>query len=115
MSTNQLIVVAAFAIVLLSMLLVMVFTLSMLRPWLRGFMGGAPVSVIQLIGMRLRGNPPGLLVDTLLTLRHRGVDASIREVESSYIANKGQVDQPARLASIVEERLRSLRAANADH
>ncbi|WP_425618641.1 hypothetical protein NA78x_002350 [Anatilimnocola sp. NA78] len=62
-------------------------------PWLRAFLGGAPVSMFGLIGMMLRGSPVNLLIDTNLALVHSGkpVKFSIREIESKYIAHRHKI------------------------
>jgi uncharacterized protein YqfA (UPF0365 family) len=106
MTNDQIVVLLVLAVTLLAMLSFAAFMFILLRPWLRAFMAGAPVSILSIIGMRLRGNPPGLLIDTLLALKFRGKTVSIADVERVYLANKGQVHEPARLAGMVEERLR---------
>lgn len=75
------------------------------RVWLRAFLNGGRVSVIDILGMRLRGNPPGLLVDALLVLQHRGVEASLPDVESTYLAHTGMPLSPIELAELVQQRL----------
>ncbi|HUT31490.1 MAG TPA: hypothetical protein VMX13_16970 [Sedimentisphaerales bacterium] len=66
--------------------------LLIMRPWLRALLGGAlDVRFAHVVGMRLRGNPPMLLVDAYLKLLHSGKRTTIQMVESCYIANKGRV------------------------
>ena len=66
-------VLAAFAVILLLFSLVIFVAIVFLAaPWMRAFMSGAPISLVQLIGMRLRGVPPNLVVDSVVTLVHRG-------------------------------------------
>jgi uncharacterized protein YqfA (UPF0365 family) len=76
-----------FLIIAVAMLLVfvgfLVVLFSLLAPFVRGLLGGAPVPLLGLVGMRLRGNPPGLLVDTFLALRHRGAAVTIEQVEQA--------------------------------
>jgi uncharacterized protein YqfA (UPF0365 family) len=107
MPGNQSFLWIVVAMVLLIWLATVAFVAMLIRPWLRAFLSGVPVSMFDVLAMRLRGNPPGLLIDTLLVLKHRGVEASMADIESTYLANKGQVHQPARLAGMVEERLRN--------
>lgn len=76
------------------------------RPWLRAFLGGAPVPLVNILAMRLRGNPPGLLIDVFLALRQRGIAATMQDVEKTYIARKGEGLDVSRLADLVEQRLR---------
>jgi uncharacterized protein YqfA (UPF0365 family) len=68
-------------------------------------LGGAQLSLLELIGMRLRGNPPGLIVDALLVLTHRGVRATAADVESTYMAHKGTGISLTELVDLVQDRL----------
>jgi uncharacterized protein YqfA (UPF0365 family) len=81
-----------------------VITLFFFRPWVRALLGGAPISAVTIIGMKLRGNPVNLLIDTALALNHRGIPVGIRDVETAYIAYKGRAFTPTQLADIVIER-----------
>lgn len=60
-------------------------------PWLRARFSGAPVSMMQIMGMRLRGHPSNLLIDAYIALIQAGEKISIDEVESAYMANIYQV------------------------
>jgi uncharacterized protein YqfA (UPF0365 family) len=78
--------------------------------WFRSFVGGAPVMVMQIIAMRLRGVPPGLVVDGLVTLVHRGFPhdlSRVRLAETIYLAQRGLVDSPAQLADLMEKQLKA--------
>ena len=85
-------VVAVFAVVLV------------LRPWLRAFLHGAPVSVIQIVGMRLRGNPPEILIDAFIALRRAGLVVTIADVENAYFDGKNRVSNSNDLVEIVKKR-----------
>ena len=83
-------------------------TLWLLPPWFRGFVGGAPV--MQLIAMRLRGVPPGLFVDALVTLVQRGHPhdlSRVRMAESLYLAQRGLIDSPAHLPNQLEKQIKT--------
>lgn len=80
-------------------------------PWLRAFLSGAPVSTLQIIGMRLRGNPPRLIVDAHITLVHSQAATSIHEVESVYLGNKDSVRTSADLVKLVTEHVAARGAA----
>jgi uncharacterized protein YqfA (UPF0365 family) len=56
------------------------------RSWRRAMLSGIPVSFGDVLGMRLRGTPPGLVVDAAVALDKRGLSVSIREVEAAYLA-----------------------------
>lgn len=78
--------VAVFLIVALTALVVGLF---LVRPWLRCFLAGTPVSLIYILGMRLRGSPVTLIVDTLIAMKFRNLPGDIRQIESTYLANPG--------------------------
>lgn len=95
---------AAFA--LLFFLVIVVVFAFVAAPWMRAFMSGAPVSMVQLIGMRLRGVPPNLIVDSVVTLIHRGQPFSRKlcyEAESLYLTQRGAIRSPEQLADLVEK------------
>jgi uncharacterized protein YqfA (UPF0365 family) len=95
------VVAAAVLLVSLGSLVAVALTF---RVWVRGLLGGVRVSLPDVVGMRLRRTPAGLVVDALLTLKYRGVEASTAEVESAYIAHKGQPFTPTELADLVIQR-----------
>jgi uncharacterized protein YqfA (UPF0365 family) len=78
---------------------------AVLRVWVRGLLGGIRISLFDIIGMKLRRNPPGLLLDTALALKHRGFEVGVPEVEAAYMAYKGQAFTPSELADLVVRRL----------
>jgi uncharacterized protein YqfA (UPF0365 family) len=78
---------------------------SVLRVWIRGVLGGVRISIFDVIGMKLRRNPPGLLIDTALALKYRGFEVGVQEVETAYMAYKGQAFTPSELADVVVQHL----------
>jgi uncharacterized protein YqfA (UPF0365 family) len=74
------------------------------RPWLRAAANGAPLSFFSILGMRLRGNPPSLLIDAYVALQHDGVNATIAEVEKTYIVNRGRVRTPSDLVDLAKNK-----------
>lgn len=88
---------------LLPILVSFVLFTGLFRIWLRAFLSGQPVLLLQILGARLRGNPPALLVDTLLALKHRGESSTLDEVEKVYISHKGHEFTPGELADVVVE------------
>ena len=84
--------------------LVIFITLALLlRPWLHAMFSGAAMPLAKIIGMRLRGNPPKLLIDTYVTMIQAGETTSINEIESVYIANKTQATDVDILYRLVRE------------
>jgi len=84
--------------------LILIFGLGLLfvRPWVRAFMSGAPIPIMSLLGMRLRGTPVRLLTDAYIQLRHRGSTATLADVEKLYIANRHRVRKAGDLIDFVE-------------
>lgn len=60
--------------------------LSFFSVWIRALLAGAHVSLRQLFTMRLRRVPYALLVDTRITAIKAGIDLSIDEIETHYLA-----------------------------
>lgn len=54
--------------------------------WLRALSAGAKVTFVELIALRLRGVPVGLIVDTRITAVKSGIDVSIDDLSTHYLA-----------------------------
>lgn len=106
MDNQTLVLLLGLPIFVLLFLAVVIIFFMAFRPWLRGLAGGAYVPLLNILGMRLRGCPPRLIIDTLVTLHHRGLAASLEEVESTYLAHRDERLETAQLADLVEERLK---------
>ncbi len=72
-------------------LIVLAVLALLMRPWLRAALHAAPVPLPQIIGMRLRGNPPLLLIDAYISLRRAGISTTIGEVENVYIDSRNRI------------------------
>lgn len=70
--------------------LILHFVMFLLKPWRHAFFSGTPVPMIAIIGMRLRGNPPMLLIEAYGRLRRSGVETSMSEVEAVYLQDRGR-------------------------
>ena len=78
--------------------------LKIFRPWLRAFLSGANVSMMQVAGMKLRGDPVDMLIDALISLRMDGYkEMRLVDVERSYAANKHRIPDVQTLLDIVYE------------
>jgi hypothetical protein len=53
--------------------------------------------------MRLRGNPPMLLIDAYISLRRAGIPTTIVAVEETYIDNKNRVSTSDDLVELVKQ------------
>ncbi|HEX2100114.1 MAG TPA: flotillin-like protein FloA [Candidatus Synoicihabitans sp.] len=60
--------------------------LSFFSVWLRAWLAGAYVGIVNLVAMRLRQVPYGLIVDARITARKAGIDISIDDMEAHYLA-----------------------------
>jgi uncharacterized protein YqfA (UPF0365 family) len=54
--------------------------------WLRATFAGAPATFVQLIALRLRGVPVGLIVDSRITAVKSGLDVSIDDLSTHFLA-----------------------------
>jgi uncharacterized protein YqfA (UPF0365 family) len=77
-------VAALLCVVLLSI----AFLVLVVKPWLRAFLHGTPVSLIHVVGMRLRGTPPSIVIDAYIQLHRAGLRPSIVELESCYVDSR---------------------------
>jgi uncharacterized protein YqfA (UPF0365 family) len=77
---------------------------ALLRPWLRAFLSGTPVTAIRILAMRLRGNPPDLLVDAYGTLKRGGSSVSIDELETAYMDARSRVATAEDLVQVIRKR-----------
>jgi uncharacterized protein YqfA (UPF0365 family) len=75
----------------------------LVAPWFKAFLSGAPISLLHLIGMRLRGSPVGLLIDTHVMLVHQQRPVDLRKLESAFIAHRGAIYSSEDLIRYVEE------------
>jgi uncharacterized protein YqfA (UPF0365 family) len=82
----QLFVYAIFAIALLVALTIVVVLINFFGTWLRAKLAGAAVSFGNLIGMRLRRVPIGLIVDNRITAVKAGIDLDTDPLEAHYLA-----------------------------
>lgn len=77
--------VLGIVLLVIGLIVVGIF-LSFFSVWLRAWLAGAYVSPLNLVAMRLRQVPYGLVVDARITARKAGIDISIDEIEAHYLA-----------------------------
>ena len=82
----QLFVYAVFGIALIAGLTIVVVMINFFGTWLRAKLAGATVSFTQLIGMRLRRVPIGLIVDNRITAVKAGINLDTDPLEAHYLA-----------------------------
>jgi uncharacterized protein YqfA (UPF0365 family) len=66
--------------------------LYFLNVWIRALAARAPVSIVSLIGMKLRRVPVGLIVDNRITAVKAGIELTTDPLEAHYLAG-GNVEQ----------------------
>jgi uncharacterized protein YqfA (UPF0365 family) len=65
---------------------VAIVVISFFNVWLRAWLSGAPVSILNLVAMRLRRVPYATLVEARLTAVKAGINLSMEEIETHYLA-----------------------------
>jgi uncharacterized protein YqfA (UPF0365 family) len=72
--------------VVIAILVVVGVFLSFFSTWLKATLNGAPVSPLNLLGMRLGGVPYGLVVDARITAVKAGIAVSTDKISAHYLA-----------------------------
>jgi len=97
-------------VVLFALLIVAALFGRLAMTWLRAYLFGIPVSVVQILAMRLRGVPPGLVVDSVMALVQRGYrydPLMYVHAESLYLARRGEIESSSQLADLTAKHLKS--------
>lgn len=63
-----------------------VVVMSFINTWLKALLAGAPVSMLTLIAMKLRGVPYGMIVDSRIMAVKAGLNLSVGQLEEHYLA-----------------------------
>ncbi len=92
-------VIVAFVVVIAFFLFLYYFPLGL---WIRTIAAGVPLSISSLIRMRLIGIQPGVIVTNLVRARKAGLDLTIDQMQSHYLAG-GNVEAVT-LAMIAAQR-----------
>jgi uncharacterized protein YqfA (UPF0365 family) len=83
---NPTILYAIYAVAGLIVLFGVLVFLSFVGVWLKARLNGAPVSVLNLLGMRLGGVPYGLVVDARITAVKAGIPLESDRIAAHYLA-----------------------------
>lgn len=67
-------------------IIALVVAISFVNTWLKAMLAGAPVSILTLIAMKLRGVPYGMIVDSRIMAVKAGLDLTINQLEEHYLA-----------------------------
>src|SRR5678815_3082008 len=81
-----------FGIIAVVFIVVMLLIFNFISIWVRALVAGAPVGFPTLIFMRLRGVPPGLIVDSRITAVKAGLPMPTDPLEAHFLAG-GNVSQ----------------------
>jgi uncharacterized protein YqfA (UPF0365 family) len=106
--TIILIVVAILGLLLFGIII------SFFSVWLRAWLAGAYVGFTELIAMRLRQVPYGMVVDARITAKKAGIEIPINDIEAHYLAGGNVIPtiqaliaaQKAGIVARLEPRLR---------
>jgi uncharacterized protein YqfA (UPF0365 family) len=79
-------------IIVVVVLVVLLLIFNFISIWIRAMVAGAPVGFPTLIFMRLRGVPPGLIVDSRITAVKAGLPMPTDPLEAHFLAG-GNVQQ----------------------
>jgi uncharacterized protein YqfA (UPF0365 family) len=79
---------ALVVILVVFLLFPVVLFIAMVRlgtPWLRAYMSGTPVSIFDILGMRLRRTDIDAVIKSLIAAKQGGVVLACRQVEQAYL------------------------------
>src|SRR5699024_10000750 len=79
-------------IVIILIALVVLFTFVSVALWISALTAGVRVGLLTLVGMRLRRVIPSRVINPLIKAYKAGLDVSINQLESHYLAG-GNVDR----------------------
>ena len=78
--------VAGLAVLGLIVLIGLIIILNFFSVWIRALFSGARVTFTELIALRLRNVPVGLIVDNRITALKSGLDVTIDDLSTHYLA-----------------------------
>ncbi|MBN2584270.1 MAG: flotillin-like protein FloA [Planctomycetes bacterium] len=82
----QVLLYAVIAVLALIGFIFFVYAASLFGLWVRAFSARAGVSIMQLIGMKLRKVNPGVIVDSRIQAVRAGIPVTTDELENHYLA-----------------------------
>ncbi|RYD36064.1 MAG: UPF0365 family protein, partial [Verrucomicrobiaceae bacterium] len=78
--------IIGFVIAGIAALIVVGIIFSFFSVWLRAWLAGAYVGFTELIAMRLRQVPYGMIVDARITAKKAGIEIPINDIEAHFLA-----------------------------
>ena len=107
MNGNEMMMLVA-AIMGLVFLVALAIFFTFLRLWIQAKLTGTPVSLLDIVRMKLRGLPAQLIVHTAIVLAQRKIAVPVREIEDCYRNSGGDVTSATGLATLVLEKRREV-------
>ena len=104
--TPDLIVLIPIGILGLLLLIVSFFTLKFGLIWLRGYVTNAPITLLQLVALQLRKVPARRIVDTRINLVKAGIDVSVEDLSTHYLAGGNIINVAAGMIKAKEKNLK---------
>src|SRR5882724_8489627 len=101
-SIGSLVLMAILALGIIVVLIVFFVVLSFINIWIQARMTGAPVTFINLLSMKLRRVPIGLVVQSRITAVKAGIPLETNQLEAHYLAG-GDVNQVVRALIAAEK------------
>lgn len=83
--SSAIVLVLTLLIILVNIAILVGFVGVIFAPWMRAFTSGTPVSVFDILGMRLRRTDVNAVVRSLIMARQAGVALSCRQVERACL------------------------------
>jgi uncharacterized protein YqfA (UPF0365 family)/ribosomal protein L40E len=84
-AANASVVLLIAVLVLLFIVVNLLFLISIVRPWMQAILSATPVSVFDILGMRLRRSDVNAVLKWLILARQAGVAISCRQMESACL------------------------------
>lgn len=84
--------VGIITVVLVLVVLLVIFSFIPLGLWISALAAGVRISIMTLIGMRLRRVPPAKIVNPLIKAVKAGLEVNVNQLEAHYLAG-GNVDR----------------------
>jgi uncharacterized protein YqfA (UPF0365 family) len=94
MTSGEIFKIGAFAVLGLIVLVGFIVVLNFFSVWIRALFSGARVTFTELIALRLRNVPVALIVDSRITAVKSGLDVTIDDLSTHYLAG-GNVEMVA--------------------
>ena len=95
-----------FTLVGLLLLIVFFYVLKFYLIWLRGSVANAPITLLQLVALQLRKVPARKIVDTRINLVKAGIEVSVEDLSTHYLAGGNIINVAAGMIKAKEKNLK---------